>query len=80
MRCSSTSDAGQAAAFLHQDENMAGRGAGSMNSFRDVLAEAVEAGAVRREVSSEELANYCLPALAAASGLRPRPTCAGWSP
>ena len=37
--------------------------------IRDLVAEAVQAGDVRDDVSPDELATYCLHALAAASAL-----------
>lgn len=40
--------------------------------IRDLLAEAAEAGVIRNDVAPEELANYCLHALAAASDLPSR--------
>ncbi len=57
------------AALLHRDEQVAGAEHQVLGIFRDLLNEAAEAGAVRTDASADELARYCLHALAAASGL-----------
>jgi AcrR family transcriptional regulator len=57
------------AAFLHRDEHVARAQQRLSDLVRDLLAEAAAAGDVRNDVPSDELASYCLHALAAASGL-----------
>jgi AcrR family transcriptional regulator len=57
------------AAFLHRDEQVARAQHRLHTVLRDLLAEAAEAGAVRDDVAPDELASYCLHALAAAGGL-----------
>lgn len=61
--------ASEAAALLHRDEHIGWAQQRLSDLIRDVLTEAAEAGAVRRDVTPDELAKYCLHALAAASGL-----------
>jgi len=57
------------AALVHRDEHV-GRVQRQLNDFiRDLLAEGAKAGEVRDDVPPDELARYCLHALAAASGL-----------
>jgi AcrR family transcriptional regulator len=58
------------AALVHRGEHLADAHRRLNGLIRDVLAEAAAAGAVRDDVDPEELARYCLHALAAASGLR----------
>ena len=54
-------------ALLHRSEHIAGA-EGHLHDFvRDMVAEAADSGEIRRDVSAEELAAYCLNALAAAS-------------
>lgn len=64
---------GEIAALVHRREHVA-RAEGRLNELvRDLLREAVKAGTVRRDVAPDELARYCLHALAAAAGLRSKP-------
>jgi AcrR family transcriptional regulator len=57
------------AAFLHRDERVARAQQQLRDMFRDLLSEAAATGDVRDDVAPEELASYCLHALAAASSL-----------
>jgi AcrR family transcriptional regulator len=57
------------AAFLHRDEQVVRAEHRLREMIRDLLTEAAEAGDVRDDLGPEELANYCLHALAAARGL-----------
>ena len=57
------------AAFLHQGEHVAKAQDHLRHFARDLLREAAEIGAVRDDVAPDELANYCLHALTAASTL-----------
>lgn len=57
------------AAFLHRDQPVARAQQQLRHLIRDLLAEATETGDVRADVSPDELASYCLHALAAASSL-----------
>jgi AcrR family transcriptional regulator len=57
------------AALLHRDEHVAGAQQQISALIRDLLAEGVASGAVRDDVAPEELASYCLHALAAAGSL-----------
>jgi AcrR family transcriptional regulator len=57
------------AAFLHRDEQVARAQQQLRDMFRELLSEGAEAGDVRDDVVPEELANYCIHALAAASSL-----------
>jgi AcrR family transcriptional regulator len=58
------------AAFLHRDEHVARAQQHLTDIIRDLLIEAAEkTGEVRDDVAPEELASYCLHALAAASSL-----------
>ena len=57
------------AAFLHRGEHV-GRAEQQLHDMiRDLLTEAAEAGDLRDDVAPEELASYCLHALAAAHSL-----------
>ncbi len=58
------------AAFLHRDEHVAQAQNQVHEMVRDLLTEAAETGAVRDDVTPDELANYCLHALAGARSLR----------
>jgi AcrR family transcriptional regulator len=58
------------AAFLHRGEHVARAQQQLRDMIRDLLSEAAETGDVRDDVAPEELANYCLHALAAASNLQ----------
>jgi len=55
--------------FLHRDEHVARAQQHLGDLIRDLLAEAAKTGAVRNDVAPDELASYCLHALAAASSL-----------
>jgi AcrR family transcriptional regulator len=57
------------AAFLHRDRQVARAEQQLRHMIRDLVAEAAEAGVLRDEVPPDELASYCLHALAAARGL-----------
>jgi AcrR family transcriptional regulator len=59
----------EVAAFLHRDEHVARAGQDVTDLIRDLLAHAAKTGAVRDDVAPEELASYCLHALAAASSM-----------
>ena len=56
-------------AFLHQDKQVARARRRLRDMLRDLLAESAKMGSVRDDVAPDELASYCLHALAAASGL-----------
>ena len=57
------------AALLHRGEHIA-RAQHRLRTFiRDLITEGIEAGDLRNDVASDELASYCLHALTAASGL-----------
>ena len=57
------------ARLLHQREHVARAEHHLHNLFRELIAEAVEAGAARRDVTPDELAHYCLHAASAAQSL-----------
>jgi AcrR family transcriptional regulator len=57
------------AALLHRGEHVARAQKQLSNLIRDLLSEAAETGDVRDDVAPDELASYCLHALAAASTL-----------
>jgi AcrR family transcriptional regulator len=57
------------AAFLHRDEQVARAQQQLRAMIRDLLTEGAAAGDLRDDVSADELASYCLHALAAASDL-----------
>ncbi|MGH2451603.1 MAG: TetR/AcrR family transcriptional regulator [Candidatus Limnocylindria bacterium] len=57
------------AAFLHRDERVARAQEQLRAMIRDLLTEGAEAGGIREDVAPDELASYCLHALAAASSL-----------
>jgi AcrR family transcriptional regulator len=57
------------AAFLHRDEQVVRAEHQLRTMIRDLLIEAAAAGQVREDIASEELASYCLHALAAAGAL-----------
>ena len=61
--------AGEVAALLHRDEHVAWAGRRLQELIRGLLTGAAEAGAVRGDVTPDELASYCLYALAAAGSL-----------
>ena len=58
------------AAFLHRDERVARAQHQVHEMIRDLLAEAARTGDIRDDVSPDELAGYCLNALAGASRQR----------
>jgi len=58
------------AALLHQGEHVARAQHHLSDLIQDLLTEAAETGDVRDDVAPDELASYCLHALAAASTLR----------
>jgi AcrR family transcriptional regulator len=60
------------AAFLHQGEQVARARRKLRNMIRDLLVGCAQTGEVRDDVAPEELASYCLHALAAASSLPSR--------
>ncbi len=55
-------------AFLHRDEQVAGAQQQLRAMIRSLVAEGAETGEFRDDVASDELASYCLHALAAARG------------
>ena len=57
------------AAFLHRDKHVAWADHDLRAIVRDLIAEAAKIGAVRTDVSPDELASYCLHALSAAGRL-----------
>ena len=57
------------AAFLHRDEQVARAQHQVHDMIRGLLTEAAETGDVRDDVAPDELASYCLHAIAAASSL-----------
>jgi AcrR family transcriptional regulator len=59
-------------ALLHRDEHVAGAQRRLNELIRELLLEAVEAGQVRDDVAPDELANYCIHSLGAASSLPSR--------
>ncbi|MFI7413589.1 TetR/AcrR family transcriptional regulator [Streptomyces sp. NPDC049627] len=56
-------------ALLHRPEHVANAQQQLVDLFRDLLAEAAETGDFRSDIAPDELASYCLHALAAAGGL-----------
>jgi AcrR family transcriptional regulator len=56
-------------AFLHQDEDVARAQQQVQDLIQDLLTETAETGDLRNDVAPDELANYCLHALTAASSL-----------
>lgn len=60
------------AALLHQGEHVARAQQHLLGLIRDLLTEGTKAGSVRNDVGSDELASYCLHALAAATSLKSR--------
>ncbi|MGH9251713.1 MAG: TetR/AcrR family transcriptional regulator, partial [Acidimicrobiales bacterium] len=57
------------AAFLHRDAQVGRAQQQVRDMIRDLLTEAAETGDLRDDVAPDELANYCLHALAAASSV-----------
>jgi AcrR family transcriptional regulator len=57
------------ATLLHTDDQVAGAQQQLHRLIRDLLEDAARAGDIRQDVSSDELASYCLHALTAASAL-----------
>ena len=62
-------DHGDLAAFFHRDHHVARAEQHVRAMIRDLLAAAAETGGVRDDVAPDELATYCLHALAAARTL-----------
>ncbi|MBA3435725.1 MAG: TetR/AcrR family transcriptional regulator [Chloroflexi bacterium] len=60
---------GELAALLHRDEQVARAEHRLRDMVRDLLSEATATGHVRSDVAPDELASYCLHALAAAGRL-----------
>lgn len=56
-------------AFLHRDEKVARARHRLLDLIRELVADAAQAGDLRSDVAPEELASYCLHALAAAGRL-----------
>ncbi len=63
---------GELAGLLHRDEQVARAEHRLRDMVRDLLVEATATGQVRGDVTPEELASYCLHALAAARSLPSR--------
>ncbi len=61
--------AAELAAFLHRGKQVARAEARVHDMIRDLLVKGTKAGAIRDDVAPDELANYCLHALSAASTL-----------
>jgi len=57
------------AALLHRDEHVAQARQHLMDIIRDLLTEGAHTGDLRADIAPEELASYCLHALAAAGSL-----------
>jgi AcrR family transcriptional regulator len=57
------------AAFLHRDEHLARARQHLVEMIRNLLAEGARCGDIRDDVAPDELASYCLHALAAAGSL-----------
>ncbi len=64
---------GELAALLHRDEQVARAEHRLRDMVRDLLTDAAAGGHVRGDVAPDELASYCLHALAAASSLPSSP-------
>ena len=58
------------AAFLHRDEHVARAEQRLRHMIRDLVTDGVETGHLRDDVAPDELASYCLHALAGARALR----------
>jgi len=54
------------AALVHRDDHLAGTQRHLTELIRDLIAEAAQAGDVRDDIPPDEMASYCLNALAAA--------------
>lgn len=61
------------AAFLHRDEHVAAAQAQLRGMIRQLVSEAAATGEIRDDVAADELASYCLHALAAAGSLPSKP-------
>jgi AcrR family transcriptional regulator len=59
-------------AFVHRDRHVAHAEDALREMIRDLIAQAAEAGELRDDVGSDELAGYCLHALGGAGSLRSR--------
>jgi AcrR family transcriptional regulator len=64
---------GELVALLHRGEHVAHADEHLRGMLRDLLKQAARAGDVRSDASPDELATYCLHALAAARALRSKP-------
>jgi AcrR family transcriptional regulator len=60
------------AAFLHRDQHVAAAEQRLRQMIRELLTEGAKVGVLRDDIPPDELATYCLHALAAASGLPSR--------
>ncbi|MFD8740782.1 TetR/AcrR family transcriptional regulator [Streptomyces sp. NPDC059618] len=60
---------GEVAAFVHRDQHVVEAQQRLRDLVSGVITEAAETGAVRDDISPDELADYCLHALSAALGL-----------
>jgi AcrR family transcriptional regulator len=60
------------AAFLHRDHQLGAPQKELRELIRDLVSDAAASGQVRADVAPDELASYCVHALAAARGLRSR--------
>jgi len=60
---------GELAAFLHRDQHVARAQRHLRGMIRDLIAAGAATGVIRNDVAPDELASYCLHALAAARGL-----------
>ena len=58
------------AAFLHRDRQVASAERQLRNMIRDLISDGARTGSLRDDVAPDELASYCLHALAAARGVR----------
>ena len=58
------------ASLLHRDHALGGAQRRLVHLIAEVIRDAAATGAVRRDVSAEELASYCVHALSAARGVR----------
>ena len=66
-------DGSDVSALLHQGQHVVHAHEQLSQFVRDLLAEGAKSGEVRKDVPPDELANYCLHALAAARGLPSKP-------
>ncbi|MEJ7704411.1 MAG: hypothetical protein WKF47_12400 [Geodermatophilaceae bacterium] len=68
------------AVILHRGERVSLAEQQLREMIRDLVAEGAKTGHIRDDVAPDELANYCLHALAAANSLPSKAAVAGWSP